>query len=47
MKDIGGLRKLRHRGLRKVKSVFVMAATVFNIVRLVNLEVVYGITAPI
>ena len=38
MKVTGGLRKLRHRGEEKVRAVFTLAATVFNLVSLRNLE---------
>jgi IS5 family transposase len=37
MKDVGGLRKLLHRGLAKVKAVFTLACAAFNLVRLSNL----------
>jgi len=38
MKTIGGLRKLRHRGEEKVRTVFTLACACFNLVRLRNLE---------
>ena len=38
MKTVGNLRKLRHRGEEKVRAVFTLTATVFNLVRLRNLE---------
>ena len=37
MKTVGGLRKLRHRGERKVRVIFTFTASVFNLVRLRNL----------
>jgi transposase len=37
MKDVGGLRKLLHRGLAKVKAVFTLTCAAFNLVRLSNL----------
>jgi len=37
MKTVGGLRKLRHRGERKVRAIFTFTASVFNLVRLRNL----------
>jgi Transposase DDE domain len=37
MKDIGGLRKLRHRGKAKVAAIFTFAAAAYNLVRLANL----------
>lgn len=37
MKNVGGLRKLLHRGTRKVKAVFTLACAAFNLVRLSTL----------
>jgi transposase len=37
MKTVGGLRKLRHRGEKKVRAIFTFTAGVFNLVRLRNL----------
>lgn len=37
MKDVGGLRKLLHRGLAKVKAVFTLTCAAFNLVRLSTL----------
>jgi hypothetical protein len=34
MKDIGGLRKLRHRGQAKVSALFTFACAAYNLVRL-------------
>ena len=34
MKDMGGLRKLRHRGEAKVAAIFTFTAAAFNLVRL-------------
>ena len=34
MKDIGGLRKLRHRGKAKVAALFTFACAAYNLVRL-------------
>lgn len=36
MKNVGGIRKLLHRGLEKANCIFVMNAAAFNTVRLVN-----------
>lgn len=38
MKDIGLLRKLRHRGLARIKPMYVLAAIGYNIVRFCNIE---------
>jgi hypothetical protein len=38
LKTVGGLGKLLVRGLEKVTGEFTFAATVFNLVRLKNLE---------
>jgi transposase len=38
MKTVGGLGKLRHRGLAKVRAVFTFTCACFNLVRLKNLE---------
>jgi len=37
MKDIGGLRKLRHRGQAKVAAVFTFTCAAYNLVRLRSL----------
>ena len=37
MKNVGGLRKLLHRGTRKVSAVFTLACAAFNLVRLSTL----------
>ena len=37
-KTVGGLRKLRHRGLQRVGLWFTLAATAFNLVRLGKIE---------
>lgn len=37
MKNVGGLRKLLHRGTRKVKAVFTLACAAFNLVRMSTL----------
>jgi IS5 family transposase len=37
MKTVGGMRKLRHRGLELVTWMFTMAAAAFNLVRIRNL----------
>jgi len=37
MKNVGGLRKLVHRGLTRVSGVFILACTAFNLVRLSTL----------
>jgi IS5 family transposase len=42
MKTVGGLRKLRHRGVERVDWTVTFAATVYNLVRLRNL----GATCP-
>jgi len=34
MKDIGGLRKLRHRGKAKVTALFTFTCAAYNLVRL-------------
>jgi hypothetical protein len=38
MKDIGLLRKLRHRGLRRIKPMYVLGAIGYNIVRFCNIK---------
>jgi len=38
MKDIGLLRKLRHRGLTRIKPMYVLGAIGYNIVRFSNIE---------
>ena len=38
MKTVGGLRKLRHRGVPLVDWQLTFAATAYNLVRLRNLE---------
>jgi hypothetical protein len=38
LKTIGGLRKLRHRGLARVEWMFTFAVAVYNLVRIRNLE---------
>ena len=38
MKDIGLLRKLRHRGLARIKPMYVLAAIGYNITRFCNIE---------
>ena len=38
MKTVGGLRKLRHRGIALVDWQLTFAATAYNLVRLRNLE---------
>ena len=38
MKTVGGLRKLRHRGVPLVDGQLTFAATAYNLVRLRNLE---------
>ena len=43
MKTIGGLRKLRHRGTKKVRAVFTFTCACFNLVRLRNLEAELGL----
>ena len=37
MKDIGGLRKLRHRGKAKVAAIFTFTCAAYNLVRRANL----------
>lgn len=37
MKTVGGLDKLRHRGLAKVHAIFTFACAAFNLVRMKNL----------
>jgi transposase len=37
MKDVGGMRKLLHRGEEKVKAIFTLACAAFNLVRLSTL----------
>jgi IS5 family transposase len=37
MKNVGGLRKLLHRGTRKVSAVFTLACAAFNLVRMSTL----------
>jgi hypothetical protein len=44
MKSIGLLRKLRHRGLERVGSMFTFTAAVYNLVRIRNL--MRGVPAP-
>jgi transposase len=43
MKTVGGLSKLRHRGLAKVLAVFTFTCACFNLVRLRNLEAELGL----
>lgn len=38
MKTVGGLAKLRHRGLAKVRAVFTFTCACFNLIRMKNLE---------
>jgi IS5 family transposase len=38
LKTVGGLRKLRHRGLERVEWMFTFAVAAYNLVRLRNLE---------
>lgn len=38
MKDVGGLRKLLHRGLAKVAAVFTLACTCYNLIRMSTLR---------
>ena len=38
LKTVGGLRKLRHRGLERVEWIFTFAVAAYNLVRLRNLE---------
>jgi IS5 family transposase len=38
LKTVGGLRKLRHRGLDRVEWMFTFAVAAYNLVRLRNLE---------
>jgi transposase len=40
LKTVGGLRKLRHRGLDRVEWMFTFAVAAYNLVRLRNLELV-------
>jgi transposase len=42
MKTVGGMRKLRHRGLRLVGWMFTFAAAAYNLVRIRNLSVAEG-----
>ena len=37
MKTVGGMRKLRHRGLERVSWMFTLAAAAYNLVRMRNL----------
>ena len=37
MKTVGGMRKLRHRGLQLVAWMFTFAAAAYNLVRMRNL----------
>ena len=37
MKTVGGLRKLRYRGQRKVNWIFVFCSAAFNLIRMVNI----------
>ena len=37
MKTVGGMRKLRHRGIRLVGGMFTLAAAAYNRVRIRNL----------
>jgi len=38
MKTVGGMRKLRHRGLQLVGWMFTFAAAAYNLVRIRNLD---------
>jgi len=42
MKTVGGMRKLRHRGLELVGWMFTLGAAAFNLVRIRNLAIVVG-----
>jgi transposase len=42
MKTVGGMRKLRHRGLQLVGCMFTFAAAAYNLVRMRNLTVAQG-----
>jgi len=42
MKTVGGMRKLRHRGLELVNWMFTFAAAAYNLVRIRNLAMVVG-----
>ena len=42
MKTVGGMRKLRHRGLALVEWMFTLAAAAYNLVRIRNLMAVMG-----
>ena len=42
MKTVGGMRKLRHRGLQLVGWMFTFAAAAYNLVRMRNLTVAEG-----
>jgi transposase len=42
MKTVGGMRKLRHRGLDLVNWMFTLAAAAYNLVRIRNLTLVVG-----
>lgn len=42
MKTIGGMRKLRHRGLELVGWMFTLSAAAYNLVRIRNLAIVVG-----
>ena len=37
MKTVGGMRKLRHRGLELVSGIFTLSAAAYNLVRIRNL----------
>ena len=41
MKTVGGMRKLRHRGLELVSWMFTFAAAAYNLVRIRNLSSVF------
>lgn len=38
MKTVGGLRKLRYRGQRRVDWIFLLCSAAFNLVRIINIE---------
>ena len=42
MKTVGGMRKLRHRGLELVNWMFTLSAAAYNLVRIRNLAMVVG-----
>ena len=42
MKTVGGMRKLRHRGLELVGWMFILAGAAYNLVRIRNLATVIG-----